>query len=527
MRGIYDPLIMLHHVRKQLSPGGRTGLHVGLAMALCAFVLAWVATSPRFLALINWDNAAYVGAYTTGRLTWSSMPWDAHFAIGHIYLLGVALARGLGGTAIDGFRLTEATFFAAAAMLLGMVCFALVQKRLLAGLLTLAWMTAWVNMHLLFTLEDNILYLAPGAGVIWLSAKHVGAWRRAHSLGCGALAAMALLISWQAVLYLGPPIYAALIGGPRQRSVWQRATAAAWVIAAFVAGLVGWCLLLAATSTLPAKDLLRVLFRRPDTLGTPELVPLLIVGRLGVAMAFLLSHSAVWVPKPPLPFAVLGVVTLAVMAALFIGTTWWSLRLRDYKMHVLTASMLLFALLTPTRHDVAYAYLKRFDFLPIMLVLLIASALSHVPSLRARRLTAAALALITMIQGTLAVRWEHRYLAFYPALPAYSTLPHPERSWYGREGRSFFGYYRRLRQTTPQACRHVFALIELWEGSWNFDIPASLWSELPDHLAIGDADLVKTWRFPPRTVTLEQFYEQQIDKPCNWYSEHARLLLRR
>jgi hypothetical protein len=509
-----------------LSPR-RERLVFALLLAAVGFALAWIATSPTFLVNINWDNSAYIGDRAVGKLTWSKDPWDAHFAIAQVYFLGVQLAHPFGGTTVDGFRLTDALFFAGAATLMGLACQRVVQHRALAFTLALAWMTAWVNVYLLLSLEDNILYLVTGAGVIWICVDHVADWRPRHSLATGALAALATLISWQALLYTAPAFYTALVGGPRRRSAGQRALTAALVPAAFFATLTSWCLFLAATSKLKLRLLLHVMFRRPNTLGIHDVTGQKLVHGAGVAMAFGLTHTAVDVPRLPLTVTQLGTLTLATMAALYVVATWWSFRHRDWRPHVLAATLLLFTLVTSPYHDVEYAYLKRFDFWPILVFPLVAIALGRLRSSRQRSIAAAALALVSVAQLTLARRWQREALSHYPNLPSYNVMPHPVPSFYGRDGQSFFAYYRHLRERTPQACRHVFSLFEIWEGYWNFDNPGSLWSELPDHIALGDTAEVRKWRYPPRTLTVEQFRASGLDQPCDWFSDDARRLLGR
>ncbi|MSP61465.1 MAG: hypothetical protein EXR72_14185 [Myxococcales bacterium] len=112
--------------------------------ALAGLVIAWVLTRPSAIVLINWDNGVYISGFASGRAGWSSPPWNSHFGVGHQYLFGVWIARAVGGTTIDGFRLVSALFFAGASALLADTTFRLTRARTLAALCTLAWMTAWV-----------------------------------------------------------------------------------------------------------------------------------------------------------------------------------------------------------------------------------------------------------------------------------------------------------------------------------------------------------------------------------------------
>ena len=162
---------------------------------------------------------------------WSDAPWNAHFAIGHVYLIGVYLATALGGTIIDGFRLMDALAFGLTAGLLSDAARRLSGDRWLGALCALAWATAWVNLLFLFTLEDNPLYLPAAAALFWLVVARRDRWTARQSVWAGALAAWAALQSWQALYYLGPAGYAALLFTPGARRAKIRAGAV--VVAAF------------------------------------------------------------------------------------------------------------------------------------------------------------------------------------------------------------------------------------------------------------------------------------------------------
>ncbi len=490
------------------------------AVASAAFLFAWLATSARWLVLINWDNAAYLAEFGVGKLSWSSTPWDAHFAIGNVYLVGIWIARAFGGTNIDGFRLVDAVAFAGGAAIIFRACHALTQDAFVAVMLTVAWMTVWVNVFLLITLEDNVLYFAPAAALLWLSVRRLGAWRLQDSVLAGMLVGGSVLLSWQAVLYAAPPFYAALIGGPRSRS-WRRRLVEAVVVVALFATLVLWCLVLTATSHLSLSTTLHVLFRRPNTLGG--------LGRpitygIGQAFSFGVAHSAYRIPSLPLSPRTLGALALAVELAVYVVALWWGRRFRDWRPHLLTATMLLLSVVTSVYADVDYAYLKRYDFFPIVGVLLAASLLSRAPPWVRHALTASLL-VVVVGQLVLAQRWDANRLAIYPYAQTYTKLPHPEASWYGRDGQSFYGYFRRIRQRTPQACRHVLTTFEAAEGQWNFDQPASLWSELPDHVLLGDPRFVAGWRAPLRVMTPARFIADGLNQPCAWFSDDARRLI--
>src|SRR5437868_14252461 len=115
------------------------------AVAAVGLLLAWLATTPRALGFINWDQGHYIGRFVNGTLGWSHEPWNAHFAIGYIYSLACSLVLPLGGTPIDGFRLANAICFGAAAALFFDLSWRLSRDRFFAMGLLAVWMTCWVN----------------------------------------------------------------------------------------------------------------------------------------------------------------------------------------------------------------------------------------------------------------------------------------------------------------------------------------------------------------------------------------------
>ncbi|MSP61466.1 MAG: hypothetical protein EXR72_14190 [Myxococcales bacterium] len=263
-----------------------------------------------------------------------------------------------------------------------------------------------------------------------------------------------------------------------------------------------------------------------------------ILDTLGTGFAYHLSHSAYRLASRPfsLSFATLGAIAFGGQVAIFTGATLWSWRLRQWTMHHLAASLLLFTAITSLHRDLAgYAELKRFDFVPLLLVLLLARALGELfppRSKRPRRLVAvwAALALLVAGQTALGLKWGPAFRATYVATAPWDVVPHPEPMMYGREGQSWFEYFRRIRERSPNACRHGFTIGELADASWNFDLSGSLWSELPDHLAIGEsaqiaAMRVARWRFPPRIMPVAQARAGHTAEGCAWVSAEAARLL--
>jgi hypothetical protein len=500
---------------------------VALAAALVGGVLAWVASGPWFQVGINWDQGAYIAAAGTGRLLWAAASWNAHFAIGDLYLLGCAIARAAGGTVVDGFRLTNALFYAVACGFVADAAGRVARRPWLGLPLALVWAGAWVNVFFHVTLEDNVLYLAPAAALLWLCARRANEWRARDSAVGGALAAFAALQSWQAIFYLGPPLYAALVARGA-RDPLRRAVEVLLVPVAFLTSLVAWCVLLAVTSQQTVRALCASLFARPT--GRVAFHPLFdwhshasIIGRVA---GWYWTHSAY---EPP-PMATLetevGFRVLALVAAVLLVATVARLRRGGISVaHLFAVPLAAFTLATPLYNDEGFRYLVRFDFWPLFGVLLVACALG---AARGRAIASAAaigLVLLFAVELQLGLGWARTRMARAPELPSYLVLPHPYTAWDGRAGKSWFAYFRSVREAHPQACRYVLALAELWEGSWKTDIPASLWSELPNHLVLGEPEQVSGWRDPPRMATVDEARRGGLADGCAWVSADARRLL--
>jgi hypothetical protein len=488
------------------------------------FAFAWALTSPSLLVRINWDAGSLIAKLASGLV---DKPWNAHFAELDLYVAAHALVRPFGGTWIDGVRFATAIFFAAGAAMIADLVRRLAGSRAVAAALTAVWMTAWVNVFLLLSLEDNILFLAPAAGVIAWCVRRADEWSLADSAGAALLAAAAALLSWQALVYLGPAFYCAAFAGPRARPLRARLRDAGALIAFFFAALVAYVLASALFSRYGARALLAELFSAPK--GNFSMRPLGDVrGQLraiGTAMKYFASHSAYSLPPSSLRLEVVGALTVAAEVALFAAATVWSWRARRWAMHVLAATLLLFTVVAPLYLDADYRYLVRYDFVPLCLVPLAALAVGAV---RARRrfiapAAAAALLALALAQAALGWRWQRAQLAGYPLEPKFAR-PHTEPYWYGREGRSWYAYFRALKRAHPRACRFLFALDEVSDGRWNLDIMGALYSELPRHEVIAPAAALRDWRFPPHALTRDAA-ELFVDDGCSYFSEDARRAL--
>lgn len=511
---------------------------------LFALVFAWFFTAPRFVALINWDNGGYIAAIASGKLGWSAMPWNNHLGVGQEYLIGSWIARAFGGTVIDGFRLVGAVAFAIAFWAIADTLRILTRQYALSALLTLAWATAWVNFHYHLIVEDNFLFLAPAAVMLRLCVLRADRWRWWHSVASGALVMVAFLGSWQGLPYLAPAMWAALLAGGRPRGVRGaavRARDALLVPAAFVGSLLLWMAFFVATSSLTWKALSPIVFSRPEPSFLPRTLPELahvvtsgtLLDTLGIGVAYHISFSAYKLSTTlPLSMARLGLIALLFQIALFVVCTVWSWRRRDLRPHLLAGMLLLFTVVTALHRDqAAYAMLKRFDFVPLYLVLLAGVALAAVrldPWLR--RALPAVLGVIIVLQTALGLRWSFRELATYRTTRPWAELPQPAHQLYGRDGRSWYAYFRALRKAHPEACRFVFVVTEFNSGWWNQDLIGALWSELPDHLTVEHPAIpierpLWSWRHAPKFLPLAEARKQGLLDGCAWLSEDARRLV--
>jgi hypothetical protein len=198
-----------------------------------------------------------------------------------------------------------------------------------------------------------------------------------------------------------------------------------------------------------------------------------------------------------------------------------SLRTRRWTAHLFAVIFLLLMLLTSLYRDVEYAYLKRTDFLPVLLAFFIMAWLGPAARLtRGRKLLAAGLGLLVLWQVATGWRWRSREVASYETLdmtvlgrrvPGYHGLP-PEGS--------FLRHFRSLRKGNPKACAFVFDAGEVQHGRWNPDLTGSIWSELPKHLVLAGPGQMGGWPRPLDTIDPGQ--AKKTLTGCEWLSEAAR-----
>jgi hypothetical protein len=509
------------------------------AVIAVAVVFAWLCTIPSAIALINWDNAAYIAEIGSGRYDWSHLPWSSHLGIGQEYKLGVWLAQALGGTVIDGFRAINALFFAAACWILFDTSRSLTASRLQAAALTALWATAWVNLHYHLILEDNFLFLAPCAAMLRICVLRVDQWRGRDSLFCGMYCLLGLLASYQALPYVFAAGYAALLGPGRP--LVRRMRDAVLVSAGFVVTLLAWMVLIVGTSRLTWKVLTAQVLLGPQPNFIPRSPALLlkyildghsVLETLGNGVLWNLSFHAYTLPfAAPVSRWTLGLLAALFQVAVLVVATRWSWRTRRFAPHILAATLLLLTFVTSIHRDeVEYTGLKRYDFIPLVIAFLAAFLLGELRKHRVRRTIAAATTVIALVivpaQFALGLRWSVREQARYITTSSWNQFPHPEPMQYGREGKSWFRYFRDLERNHRDACTLVFSYGEIVDSAWNFDITGSLYSEVHSHLVVANDDMIA--RFRPNHHRVVPHWLRANDAripPCAWVSKEASEVL--
>jgi hypothetical protein len=504
-----------------------------------AVVFAWLCTLPSAIALVNWDNAAYIAEIASGGYDWSHTPWSSHLGVGQEYKLGVWVAQALGGTVIDGFRLVNALVFAATCWVLFDAGRRLMQNRGLAALLVLFWATFWVNLHYHLILEDNILFLAPAAALLRICVLRIGAWRARDSLLCGMFCLFGFLGSYQALPYIGAGAYAALLGPGRP--LVRRVRDAALVGVGFVATLGAWMVLTVTTSKLTWKIVTHQILMGPDPLYMPRSLRTILAyvfdghslfETLGNGVVWNLSFHAYKLPGQPfISRWTLGLLATLLMLGLLVWATRWAWKTKQWAPHLLMATMLMLTLSTSLHKDLEeYTGLKRYDCVPLIMTFILAIVLGELRQRAALRKVAlaivVAIAVLTPVQFALGLRWSIKEQARYVTTSSWNRFPHPEPMQFGREGKSWFKYFRDLDRAHRDACTLVLSYGEIADSTWNFDITGSLYSEVRNHMVVINDDMLTRFHPTARRVVPHLVRAADAQVPaCAWVSAPAAELL--
>ncbi len=496
--------------------------------AVLGFAVAWVGSSPALGMGINWDAAGYLADIASGRAGWSAPPWSSHYALGQVYVLCVWLARVFGGTVIDGGRLLGALSLGCACATFFFVANTLCRARLIAALLTAVFATAWGVLLLVFTLEDNLVFLPASVAALAVAVRGLSGWRPRHSVLAGALVGLGTLMSWQAGLYLFIPLYVAVVLGGAGRGMPARARDGVLVVVAMFAARIAWALLYWTTSTgLPLRALMRTLFARPQ----PSFFPSGLAGWLDVATHWptLLRRIGGGVVQELAPGALdslsvrgatfgIGVGILLALLALCILSARQAARSNHWQTHLLAVCLLAFTAATALYVDLPEDRFKRYDYLPVLLPLLAAALVGAIDASRAwLQRMAALVTVLIVIQGAAALRHNRIWHAQLPSARPANYVAHGGETW--------FAYMRRLHQSSPGICVFVFGFDELSHARFQLEIVAALRSELPAAVVLGDPALMKTWDRPLPMVSLASAGASL--RGCEWLSDGARGLLGR
>lgn len=491
-------------------------------------LVQWIATSPRWLVQINWDAGSYLHQIAAGNLVWSSPTWTAHAALQYFYLIACALARLVHATPADGFRLLNAVCFAICVVAIVHVGVKVTHSRRWAVLCAALWATAFVTQFLTFTLEDNIVFLTPAVLLGGLCALRCDRWGSIESLLAGLLAAAALALSIQGAIYLFPPLFLAAFVPRRGATPGRRTLDSALVVLGFCVGLTCFVLFFLASSSLTWRQSLAHLFARPTSTFPQSKAALAVqlfdvkaaLRTVGIATSLhIFQNHRPWTSAAAL--VDLGAATMTVQAALVVVTALRARRSGHFAAFFFAVMLFGMTVLTALYRDVEYAYLKRTDFVPMVLVFLVMSVVGATDlSVRGRRLFGALLGILLMWQVITGLRWRGHEVSTYETLDA-TVLGRSTPGYHGLppEG-SFLRHFRSLRQANRSACRFIFDLSDVQHGRWNPDLSGVIWSELPHHAVLISPQAMRAW--PRPLVAWDPGQAKAALVGCEWLSDAAQ-----
>ncbi len=483
---------------------GRT--HV-LGAVVLGLIMGWAGTSASWSLGINWDTAGYMTDLASGRQGPFALPWTSHVGLGPLFSLGIHAAQFFGGTALDGVRLLTALALGAAAAIHVDVASRLSGSRWLGAVATTLFLLSWGTAMLVFTWEDNLLFLPWVLAAMRIGIVRGACWRWRDTIVAGALLGGGTLMSWQAAMYLPPVAYLLLSRGTGRRL--------------HLVGMVGtmlgvralWAACLIALGSESVGAVIRQVFGRPE----PSFFPKGLAGWLDLFAHWptVLRHLGMGVMAQAGPYVtdarqaravadVVGVAMLLVVGVLI----WWSGRRRPCGLRGLLVGLLLLLLASALYLDLPADKHKRYDFLPPMLSWIAVAGLAAVS--RGRRLKVAVTFFVLLVGvstwASHARQWT-QILHLQP--PGYHT----------REGMTWFGYARTLRRKTPLACGYVFSLDEVLHARYQLEIQSALLSELPGLVVVGDPALVADWPRPLPVTAVADVVAGTL--PCTWFSDGA------
>jgi hypothetical protein len=337
--------------------------------------------------------------------------------------------------------------------------------------------------------------------------------------------------SLQAVLYLGTALYGSLIVGGYRRPAILRLWHVGVLFGSFLATLVGWT---AGAATMASRlsfgRLLGILFSRPKPSLFPhnisETVRMLrdtdgMLATLGIAaFRFVLPGRAL--PERHTQLAIGAVSLVAVL--LVLADSFRRLRSADggRQIHVFAATLALFVILTSYYQTAERDNIKRYDFLPLLIVFLVIEYTRRLSPQKRWIPTAVALVFVCW-EGAGASHWWRVTLSTPPRRGSdwvHGEHPAPAKSGLGQT--SWYDQIVTIQRDNPRACRYVFSARELDAGHWWYEIPGLLWSEMHDtHLVLATRSESRGWKRAPRFVSAEDLARNPQLQKCAWLSNPA------
>jgi len=512
---------------------------IALLFGIAVGLIAWWATCPRWATFLNWDSGVYLWDVARSGPHWVAGGWSSHFAMTQLYAVAAWISLLFGGTAMQGFRLLNAAAFGLTATLLAHTAQRARLSCRLTALIVALWLLSYPTVLDLATVEDNAVFLPSAAALFWLASNRLGQWRVRESLGAGLFSALGMLVSWQAVLYLAPALYIALFLGRPERRLAERCAHGAATLVGFLATLIVWIALVAATTASSFAPLWQSFVTRPE----PSLFPTGVDGTLALfgnvsGMSTTIGIATYRMILPgfhlPSPLALQnigGVTVAALMAVLLVSVRRLSKR-GGGQIYFLAWMLVFFTVATGYYQIAEPDNIKRSDFVPLTIAFLAIAywrATDGVGVKLGRRLAPLFVLLLVCGEAAGVSHWWHVTMST-PATPHSNWVrgEHPAPAMVRGSQQSWYRRIVEAKQSKPAACRFVFDVREMEAGRWWTEIPALLWSEMHDtHRVLVDRSARLFWQRPAHFATVEEFSRDPKLLECSWFSEAALARLKR
>jgi hypothetical protein len=512
-----------------ITPARRGAMLAVMASAIAGVTFGWFGTSPWLSMGINWDTAGYSTDIGRGG-AWAGYPWNSHYGAWQVYWIATHVARAFGATLLDGVRGLNALALAGSAAMLALCGLRWKLSPVLAVLIAGIYLCSWGTLLLVFTWEDNVL-VHPGAlAALTVCIFRVGNWRARDSLLAGACIGIASLMSWQGASFALPAIYAAAVLGVPGLAWYRRLANTALVPLGLVAMRAVWVTIYWLTATkLSLLKLFQTAFGRPSPNYLPEHLSgwwvLLgkwreILDHVGIGVTHeagpSFRDSAALVPY----LRFFGILLLAISLLAWLTTNLLFRARFSRGTQFVAAAFFGLTMASAIYLDLPVDKYKRYDYIPMCLSLGCAALAAHIVARkvflhRTNSILAAALFLLLGGQSLVAYRWNREWYAKFPSPANYAG--HGTQTW--------FAYMRSLKKTHPAACSFMFAFDEVKNGRYQLEIPAALYSELPNPMIVGAPPGAAQW---PRPLPLYTGTATQNSlRSCAWASPSAQAVMGR